>query len=205
MPIILAVNGIAESYPITRTLEHRPTRVESVETQNSRDQQPALPDRSVLVAQSAYQQQTNQEQHPRPAMRAQDLMTAPAIALPSDSTVLDAWTIMSHKGFRHVPIISLHGTVVGMVSDRDLLRHVPELVLQATSRPGALQKLATIMTPRVISATPTTDIREIARVMLDERIHAVPILDQNRHLVGILSRHDLLQGIANHGPLELWT
>jgi acetoin utilization protein AcuB len=41
--------------------------------------------------------------------------------------------------------------------------------------------------------------------MLDERIHAVPILDGNRSLVGILSARDLLRGIANHGPIELWT
>ena len=61
------------------------------------------------------------------------------------------------------------------------------------------------MTSRVISATAETEIREIARVMLDERIHAVPILDHNRRLVGILAAHDLLRGIANHGPLELWT
>jgi acetoin utilization protein AcuB len=61
------------------------------------------------------------------------------------------------------------------------------------------------MTTRVISATPTTDIREIANIMLDERIHALPILDGNRRLVGILSARDLLRGIATHGPLELWT
>jgi len=65
--------------------------------------------------------------------------------------------------------------------------------------------LAEIMTSRVISATPVTEIREIALVMLDERIHAVPILDHNRRIVGILATRDLLQGIANHGPLILWT
>lgn len=206
MPIILAVNGVTESYPMGKAIEHRHARVESVEAQDSESQRHSSSlDRSILAAQSAYQRQSSQGQHPRPVTLAQDLMTTPAISLPSDSTVLDAWTIMSHKGFRHIPITSLHGTVVGMVSDRDLLRHVPELVLQATARQGAQRKLADIMTSRVISATPTTDIREIARVMLDERIHAVPILDHNRHLVGILSRHDLLQGIANHGPLELWT
>ncbi len=41
--------------------------------------------------------------------------------------------------------------------------------------------------------------------MLDEGIHAVPIVDHNRRLVGILAAQDLLRGIANHGPLELWT
>ena len=92
-----------------------------------------------------------------------------------------------------------------MVSDRDLLRYVPELITMANTGQAARPRLAEVMTSRVISATPTTDIREIARVMLDERIHAVPILDGSRCLVGILSTHDLLRGIANHGPIELWT
>ncbi|MBM4127768.1 MAG: CBS domain-containing protein [Nitrospira sp.] len=61
------------------------------------------------------------------------------------------------------------------------------------------------MTRRVVSAAPTTTVRDIARLMLDERIHAVPLLDTHRRLVGILTTRDLLRGIANHGPLELWT
>ncbi len=92
-----------------------------------------------------------------------------------------------------------------MLSYRDLLRHIPELITAGETRQASQKHVAEIMTPRVISATPTTEIREIARVMLEERIHAVPILDQDRRLVGILSAQDLLRGIANHGPLELWT
>ena len=99
----------------------------------------------------------------------------------------------------------MHGTLVGMVSYGDLLHHVPELITAADQRQASRRRLAEIMTSRVISATPVTEIREIARVMLDERIHAVPILDHNRGLVGILTTRDLLEGIANHGPLELWT
>jgi acetoin utilization protein AcuB len=132
-------------------------------------------------------------------------MTAPVFSLPSDSRLPDAWAIMSRKGFHHIPITSLHGTLVGMLSYRDLLRHVPELITAADTRQASQKHVAEIMTPRVISASPTTEIREIARVMLEERIHAVPILDQSRHLIGILSTQDLLRGIANHGPLELWT
>jgi acetoin utilization protein AcuB len=204
MPIVLAVNGIVETYPV-KPAAPRHTRVESVETQGENSQRPPSSDRSVLAAQTAYQQQTDQGQHPRPAVLARDLMTAPVLSLPSDGTLKDAWAAMTRRGFRHIPVTSMHGTLVGMVSDRDLLHHVPELITMADTSQGAQRKLAEIMTSRVISATPTTDIREIARVMLDERIHAVPILDGNRHLVGILSTRDLLRGIANHGPIELWT
>lgn len=99
----------------------------------------------------------------------------------------------------------MHGTLVGMVSDRDLLRHVPGLSTGTAPVQAAQYRLAESMVTRVISATPATDIREIARTMLSERIHAVPILDGTRRLVGILSTRDLLRAIANHGPLELWT
>ncbi len=138
MPIILAVNGVTESYPL-RAGGSRPTRVESVEAQDDQNHRHASPDPSVLAAQSAYQQQTTQRQQPKPAILARDLMTTPAHALPSDSTILDAWTLMSHKGFRHLPITSLDGIVVGIVSDRDLLRHAPDVVLTGHSGQAGLE------------------------------------------------------------------
>jgi acetoin utilization protein AcuB len=203
MPIILAVNGIVETYPIKPVGPRN--GAESPGEQEHHGQRSSSLDRSALAAQTAYQQQSIERSHLKPAILARDLMSAPVLSLPSDSTLLDAWASMSHKGFHHIPVTSMHDTLVGMVSYRDLLHHVPELITAADKRQAARRRLAEIMTSRVISATPVTEIREIACAMLDERIHAIPILDYNRHLVGILTTRDLLQGIANHGPLELWT
>jgi acetoin utilization protein AcuB len=75
----------------------------------------------------------------------------------------------------------------------------------ATAGHAAQCRLAEHMTVRVVSATPTTEIREIARVMLDEHIHAVPVLDEARRPIGILTSRDLLRGIARRAPLQLWT
>ena len=204
MPIVQAVNGIVETYPVKPAVT-RPTPVGTVEAEGEQRQHPPSSDRSILAAQTAYQQQTRQEQQPKPAVLARDLMTSPVLTLPSDSTLAEAWALMRQRGFRHIPIISMHGTLVGMVSDRDLLHHVPELITMANASQADQRRVAEIMTSRVISATPATDIRDIARVMLDEQIHAVPILDGSRRPIGILSGRDLLRGIANHGPLELWT
>ena len=201
MAIILAVNGIVETYPVKPV----GARNGPAEERNQRDQHSSSLDRSALAAQTAYQQQSLEHPHPKPAILARDLMSAPVFSLPSDSSLLDAWASMSHKGFHHIPVTSMHDTLVGMVSYRDLLHHVPELVTAADKRQASRRRLAEIMTSRVISATPMTEIREVAHVMLEERIHAVPILDHNRRLVGILATRDLLRAIANHGPLELWT
>jgi acetoin utilization protein AcuB len=204
MPIILAVNGIVETYPI-KPVGPRIGRAESIGQREHHGQHSSSSDHSALAAHTAYEQQNIGRPHLKPAILARDLMSTPVFSLPSDSTLVDAWTSMSHKGFHHIPVTSMHETLVGMVSYRDLLIHVPELITAADKRQASRRRLAEIMTSRVISATPVTEIREIARVMLDEGIHAVPILDHNRRLVGILATRDLLHGIANHGPLELWT
>jgi acetoin utilization protein AcuB len=197
MPIILAVNGIVETYPV------KP--VTSRHQQDNGAHGSLTSDQWISAAQRAYHQQADHDQHSKPALLARDLMASPVHTLTSDRTLRDAWEVMTQKGVHHIPVTSVHDILVGMVSDRDLLSHVPNLIADPSKAQGAHRRLAEVMTTRVISATPTTDIREIANIMLDERIHALPILDGNRRLVGILSARDLLRGIATHGPLELWT
>jgi acetoin utilization protein AcuB len=204
MPIVPAISGIVESHPVKPTIQ-RAAHVESIEAQGDQSQHPPLPDHPHKAARTAYQQQAEQGQQKKPALLARDLMSSPVHTLSSDSTASEAWAEMTRRSVRHLPVTSVHGILVGIVSDRDLLRQVPELTATISLHQAAHRKLADLMTRRVVSAAPTANIRDIARLMLDERIHAIPILDAHRRLVGILTTRDLLRGIANHGPLELWT
>ena len=54
-------------------------------------------------------------------------------------------------------------------------------------------KAADIMTPRVISVTPDVSVAEIARLLLDNRISAVPVVDRDGRLVGVVSEGDLMR------------
>lgn len=204
MPIVQAINGIVEIYPVKPVIPREPV-VDAVESQRGEDHRQPSGDRTQLAAQQAYQEQTRHPRLPKQALMARDLMTAPVVTLPSDATLVEAWALMIRRSFRHLPVSSVHGTLVGMVSDRDLIRHAPDLVIAGVQSTAAQRRLAEIMSLRVLSATPTTDIREIARVMMDERVGALPILDTDRRPVGIVSKQDLLRGLANHGPVELWT
>jgi len=203
MAIVPAINGIVETYPVKPTIQ-RPAHVESVEAQGDQNHHQPLPDHPHKAAHTAYQQQTEHSTQTKPALLARDLMSSPVHTLSSDGTASEAWAEMTRRNIRHLPITSVHGILVGIISDRDLLRQVPELTAATSLNHATHQTLADLMTTRVVSAAPTTNVRDIARLMLDERIHAVPILDAHRRLVGILTTRDLLRGIANHGPLELW-
>jgi CBS domain-containing protein len=49
-------------------------------------------------------------------------MSHDIVSLRPDDTVYDAGVDMLDLGIRHVPVLDEHGTVLGMVSIRDLLR-----------------------------------------------------------------------------------
>lgn len=112
---------------------------------------------------------------------------------------------MKRKGIHHLPVTSVHGTLVGMVSNHDLLPYAYELESVHSSGPSAWYKLACGMSNRVLSAISTTEIREIAHVMLDEQINAIPILDSSRYPMDILATGDILHAIAHRSSLDLRT
>ena len=49
-----------------------------------------------------------------------DVMTADPLCVQPDAPALAALQIMSEKGFRHLPVVTAEGKIVGIVSIRDL-------------------------------------------------------------------------------------
>lgn len=54
-----------------------------------------------------------------------------------------------------------------------------------------------IMTPKVISVGPDAEVREIAQLLLEHRISAVPVVDDERHVLGIVSEGDLMRRVKS--------
>lgn len=55
------------------------------------------------------------------AIRAAELMTAPAITVRPDSDVVQAAALLARQGIKRLPVVDEDGTLVGIVSRRDLL------------------------------------------------------------------------------------
>lgn len=202
MPIIRTVGGIVGIHPALPVSPRPPATQADADRRRDRakDEERQDADHASHLTQQAYQPPAS-----KPALLAQDIMTSPVTSLPSDSTLLEAWTMMQYKGIHYLPVTSVHGTLVGMVSNHELLPYAHEL--ESVDSPGSSAKhtLTRVMNNRVLSVTPTTEIREIAHVMLDEQVNAIPILDRSRHLVGILTTSDILRALVHRNPLELWT
>lgn len=66
------------------------------------------------------------------------------------------------------------------------------------------KRVRDVMTSPVVAATPLTDIRRIARVMLERNVDGVPIRNDSGGLQGFVSRSDILNAIVTDPPLSMW-
>ncbi len=158
-------------------------------------------------ANRAYQSTTNLPREREPAIRAQQIMTSPVITVRMDISIRDAWVIFRERRFRSLPVVDDMGKLIGIISDRDLLRYaavtgnIPPY--DETSEQARLP-IEPLVCKKVLTATPDTEIRTIARLMFEQRVGVMPIVDQYDNLVGIITRSDILRTLVNQAPLELW-
>jgi len=129
-----------------------------------------------------------------------DLMTEDVIALQPDDNLAKLRDLFYERRIRHMPIVDGDGLLVGLVSQRDLLRNslvdqvnVPESVEQAV-----LERLQVrdLMTSQVDGVPPDLDIREAAQIMLEHKYGCLPVVDGERRLVGILTESDFVRFLA---------
>jgi len=96
-------------------------------------------------------------------------------------------SLMTRRNFGSLPVIESDGTLVGIVTEYDLL--------QAMIEGRDLRKiLATeIMSAHPVSVTEDQTLVQVADLFQDRYITRVPVV-RNKKLVGILARRDLLFG-----------
>jgi CBS domain-containing protein len=126
-----------------------------------------------------------------------DLMSREVVAVDETATLQEAARLMVSKGIRHLPV--RQGTrAVAVLSDRDLRLMVTDLVDPAERRAYMESTLAVKhASSPVISTTPETPVRDVARIFVESRIGCMPVLDADDNLLGIVTQTDLLKWIVD--------
>lgn len=167
------------------------------------------PPRPPLPPEEKVYEKTEESSHERkPALRARQIMTSPVVTLTPETPLEKAWELIRDQRFRHMPVLSTEKKLVGILSDRDILRESSHTygLASALSEEEPLEKktVSQLMKTKVLTAGPNTEIRKIVRAMFVERIGAMPIVDNEDLLVGIITRSDILRALITHAPLDLW-
>ncbi len=132
-------------------------------------------------------------------MRVRDLMTRDVVAARPEDSLAHLRDMMVDRDVRHMPVIEGECDLIGLVSQRDLLRNhlieqadVPDFIEDALLERLLVREL---MTTGVVSIEPESDIREAAQVMYDNKYGCLPVVEGNR-LVGIITESDFVRMMA---------
>ena len=128
-------------------------------------------------------------------MYVRDIMTTNVVSISLDERLDLADEIMHSAEIRHLPVTK-GGLVVGIVSQRDLLRARLSSVLNYTEevRHHFLEAIdiAKVMTQEVKFANPNESIVHAAKRMLEARIGCLPVVDADGALVGLITEGGVL-------------
>ena len=134
-------------------------------------------------------------------MNAEEIMTREVNTVSETTTIAEAAQILSSLAIRHLPV-TRDGELVGMVSDRDLRDAGVILSAEVADidriRAFGRRPVSEIMTGDVITVDPATPVGDIANLLVDEKIGAVPVVDEHDNsLVGLVSYVDVLRALAD--------
>ena len=124
-----------------------------------------------------------------------EIMNRDLVTVDKQASLRRARRILDQYRIRHLLVVD-EKRLVGIVTDRDLRQAAPssKSPLTISERQEFMDELKVleVMSRKLITASPTTTIREAARVMVREKIGCLPVVDGNQ-LVGIVTQADLLE------------
>lgn len=125
-----------------------------------------------------------------------DLMQDNVTAVRPDSTVADVIASLADVHVSAVPVVDVHGRILGVVSTSDVLTEEAEAGDRAARSTLLDTTLAQdIMTRKPLTIHPEADVRDAARQLLYADVHRLFVVSGNR-LAGVISTTDIVRAVA---------
>src|SRR5215216_6980832 len=90
-------------------------------------------------------------------MRVKDVMTTPVICTPAEATTAEVAALLATKKISAVPVLDGDGSVIGLVSEYDLL-----------ARKGKTAR--DVMSPGIISVNEEADIEDVRFLIVERKV-----------------------------------
>jgi CBS domain-containing protein len=122
-----------------------------------------------------------------------EVMTADVLAVDPTASIGEAAEKMMDAGVGAVVVMEDMVRLVGIVTERDILRAVAQRARAAEAR------VRQWMTESVITIEPETSVEDAAKMMFERNFRHLPVTNKDGRLLGIVSLRRLSQWEFEHG------
>ena len=116
----------------------------------------------------------------------EDFMSTAVITMKESDTLSAAQIEMQMAEIRHLPVVDKKGHVVGVLSDRDILRNLTKI-------DGKPTPVTQIMSRRVQTVKPSMLASEAATLLIEHKFGCLPVVGDDEQIVGIITDTDFLK------------
>lgn len=132
-------------------------------------------------------------------LKVRDLMTEDVVTVTARSSLADLYDLMDARHIRHVPVVDEEGTLVGIVTHRDLVRgfsrDTSQLPLSAQRDVLRATPVKEVMSLDPETVEPDSPLRDAGDLLLEHKLGCVPVVEGER-LAGILTESDFVRYVV---------
>ena len=141
-----------------------------------------------------------------PRLRVRDVMTQRVFRTSPDAPVQEVLDLIAEHRLRAIPVVGADRQVLGMVTDRDLLRHfLPGVQRPAEASAAAWSetRVRDVMSRSVICVSEEQALAEVTSMLVSKDIERLPVVHEGQ-LTGFLTRGDILRKVFGFAasPIE---
>ncbi len=129
------------------------------------------------------------------------LMSYPPITITTLQNLGDAWHLMQQHDIAQLVVIDPPAQLVGMLTRTEVLKCLMIRDGKISFVSGG--PISTLMQQPVIAVSENENIRQVALLMLERDLNALPVINRHNQLNGVISRRDILSFLARARPLTL--
>ena len=130
-------------------------------------------------------------------MKLEEIMAKRVVTIDLDDTLDVIRKIFDEVRFHHLVVINEKYKVVGVISDRDVLKalspYLDTISEQERDQVTLNKKTHQVMSRQPITASPEDSIERAAALLLENRISCLPVISEDQSLVGIVTWKDILK------------
>jgi CBS domain-containing protein len=127
-------------------------------------------------------------------MRAADIMEKDIVTVSPELPLRDFEELLTGEDISGAPVTDAQGRVLGIASKTDIIEALSQQIPDALAL-GPELRVADVMSQGAVSVPPDATLAEVARTMVDGKLHRVLVSD-GEHLLGIVSALDVLRAVA---------
>lgn len=126
-----------------------------------------------------------------------EIMNPNVITVKPDSSLAESVAVMSERRVRRVPVTGSDGAIVGMLTNKDVLRHIAKIVGGGNARSGFERPVSDFMAAGVINIGHEDDIRVAANQMTTFGVGGLVVDDLPSKRIALVTERDLIRTLSN--------